>query len=297
MDFYKLEYFISAARHLSFTKAAEECHVTQTVISRQISSLEEELGCTLFYRNNRKVELTPAGVYFYDESIYLLQYYRAAVKRLEKIDMGYKGTLKIGMGPYEPALLRPCLTRFQEIHPEISITCMQFSYGILPFRFNRGFVDVAFATSSCAEAFSPVQLQTAAPADWVVAASISHPYWQLPPERQSRLDGQNLIVLEDDFNEDYRIQCAQRGFTIRSFTETNFLASQMLMVEAGVGVAMLPGFLEFSSLVRTRPLPAFDFVPEFVSAVSPENHNPCVQPFLDLYYELSTRRPEPSHIL
>jgi LysR family transcriptional regulator, glycine cleavage system transcriptional activator len=56
-----LRAFESAARHLSFTKAGEELHVTQSALSHRINALEDELGIKLFRRLTRKMELTPAG--------------------------------------------------------------------------------------------------------------------------------------------------------------------------------------------------------------------------------------------
>jgi len=56
-----LRAFEAAARHLSFTKAAAELHVTQSAVSHRINGLEEELGVTLFRRLTRRMELTPAG--------------------------------------------------------------------------------------------------------------------------------------------------------------------------------------------------------------------------------------------
>src|SRR6202048_834758 len=56
-----LRAFEAAARHLSFTNAATELNVTQTAISHQIRRLEEELGISLFVRQNRALALTPAA--------------------------------------------------------------------------------------------------------------------------------------------------------------------------------------------------------------------------------------------
>ena len=56
-----LRAFEAAARHLSFTKAAAELHVTQAAISHQIKTLEEWLGTPLFRRMNRRLTLTDAG--------------------------------------------------------------------------------------------------------------------------------------------------------------------------------------------------------------------------------------------
>ena len=56
-----LRAFEAAARHMSFSKAAEELHVTQTAISHQIRKLEEQLGIRLFVRQVRAVSLTREG--------------------------------------------------------------------------------------------------------------------------------------------------------------------------------------------------------------------------------------------
>ncbi|MEI1682966.1 LysR substrate-binding domain-containing protein [Acinetobacter baumannii] len=61
--------FEAAARHLSFTKAANELNVTQGAISRQIRQLEEYLGKELFLRVNRNISLTPTGMQYY-QTIY-----------------------------------------------------------------------------------------------------------------------------------------------------------------------------------------------------------------------------------
>ena len=56
-----LQFFESSARHLSFTRAAEELNVTQSAISRQIRALEEYLGRDLFRRIKKRLKLTAAG--------------------------------------------------------------------------------------------------------------------------------------------------------------------------------------------------------------------------------------------
>ncbi len=56
-----LRAFEAGARHLSFTKAGEELHVTQAAVSHQVKLLEEDLGVTLFRRMTRKLALTEGG--------------------------------------------------------------------------------------------------------------------------------------------------------------------------------------------------------------------------------------------
>ena len=62
-SFRRIEYFLSVAKHLNFTKAARECFVAQAAISQQIKQFEEELGFKLFERGGGSVKLTPAGAF------------------------------------------------------------------------------------------------------------------------------------------------------------------------------------------------------------------------------------------
>lgn len=61
MDFKQLQYFLSVAEHLNFSRAAEALYISQPTLSYQIAELEKELGTALFVRNRRNVFLTPAG--------------------------------------------------------------------------------------------------------------------------------------------------------------------------------------------------------------------------------------------
>ena len=62
MNMIQMKYFITAAKCLNFTKAADKLFITQPALSRQIASMEAELNMQLFIRNNRSVRLTPAAV-------------------------------------------------------------------------------------------------------------------------------------------------------------------------------------------------------------------------------------------
>lgn len=64
MNDLQIEYFLAAARNLSFSKAAQELYVSQPAVSRQVQALEEELGCPLFVRQNRGIILTANGEMF-----------------------------------------------------------------------------------------------------------------------------------------------------------------------------------------------------------------------------------------
>ena len=62
MDIRILRYFLTVAKEQNFTKAAEQLNITQPTLSRQLASLEEELGTALFIRGSRSITLTEAGI-------------------------------------------------------------------------------------------------------------------------------------------------------------------------------------------------------------------------------------------
>ena len=115
-----LKAFETAARHLSFTKAAEEMYVTQAAISHQIKALEDHLGLKLFMRKNRALLLTEEGQsYFLDIKEIFLQLHEATEKLLAR---GAKGSLTVSLQPsFAIQWLVPRLNQFSEQHPDIDV--------------------------------------------------------------------------------------------------------------------------------------------------------------------------------
>lgn len=115
-----LRAFEAAARHMSFTKAAEELHVTAAAVSHQIHALEQDLGVPLFRRLNRAIELTPSGRVLVPGLSAAFAGIHSAVGRLRAHND--TGTLTVSTAPSFAAkwlVLR--LHRFQERHPEIDV--------------------------------------------------------------------------------------------------------------------------------------------------------------------------------
>lgn len=112
--------FESAARHESFTKAAQELSLTQSAICRQIGSLEDFLGVELFRRSKRGVKLTEAG----------LSYSRRVAMQLDAVErdtlsvMGQQGVnvIELAVVPtFGTQWLLPRLKDFQRQHPEVTV--------------------------------------------------------------------------------------------------------------------------------------------------------------------------------
>lgn len=115
-----LRSFEAVARRLSFTAAAEDLHLTQPAISRQIKSLEEELGSTLFSRGTRRVELTSAGTSLLRAVEPLLERLDATVRQI-RLAQG-RAQISLSTFPSFATLwLMPRLADFERRHPGIDI--------------------------------------------------------------------------------------------------------------------------------------------------------------------------------
>jgi len=115
-----LRAFEAAARHLSFTRAADELFVTQAAISHQIKSLEEYLGLPLFIRHNRKLLLTDEGQNYWPKIRDMFEGLVAATEQLKSQIAG--GPLTVSVVPtFATTWLVPRLSSFNKIYPEIEV--------------------------------------------------------------------------------------------------------------------------------------------------------------------------------
>lgn len=96
-DLYELHLFRLVAKHGSFTKAAEVAGLTQSAITRQIQALELSLSVTLFERTTRKVQVTAAGTFLYQESARLLGEAEQSLRRLREEFSGAKKEIRVGV--------------------------------------------------------------------------------------------------------------------------------------------------------------------------------------------------------
>ena len=114
-----LKGFEASARNLSFTKAAVELFVTQSAISRQVKTLEDQLGVSLFRRRHRELRLTDAGQTLYKTTGEALRMLRDATGRLGK---SASGVLTVTtMMSFASLWLVPRLNDFRRLHPEIEV--------------------------------------------------------------------------------------------------------------------------------------------------------------------------------
>jgi DNA-binding transcriptional LysR family regulator len=117
----QLKIFVSAARHSSFAKAAEEMHLTAPAVSMQMRDLEEDLGLPLFAKKGRGVTLTSAGEYFLVYARRVLSALREAKDMMVKLRGIETGKLTLGLVSTAKYIVPKLLATFRKEHPGIQV--------------------------------------------------------------------------------------------------------------------------------------------------------------------------------
>jgi LysR family glycine cleavage system transcriptional activator len=140
-----LRTFEAAARHLNFTRAADEVGLTPAAVSYQIKEIEDQLGIVLFARTSRSIQLTPAGAVLFEATTNALETLQRAAGRARRIARN-SNQLRLTVGPrFATHWLLPRLPQFKAAHPELELT---FDITDQVRDFDRDDVDVAIRFGS-----------------------------------------------------------------------------------------------------------------------------------------------------
>jgi len=142
MEMHQVRYFLAVAEELNFTRASEQCNVTQPSLSRAIKLLEEELGGLLFRRERDSTRLTDLGLMArpYLQSVYDQS---RLVKRLSR-EFAKKWPLKLGiMSTISPDEIVDLIANIRTRHPEVELKLCDANAKDLRGRLLAGDLEVA----------------------------------------------------------------------------------------------------------------------------------------------------------
>lgn len=143
MELRVLNYFLAIAREENFTKAAQQLHVTQPTLSRQIAQLEEELGVELFVRSNHNIVLTEDGMILKRRAQELLTLADKTKRDFLHKEENLEGTISIGSGEFQSTrCLTDCIAAFQEKYPLVKYEFYSGNAGNIREGIERGLLDL-----------------------------------------------------------------------------------------------------------------------------------------------------------
>jgi DNA-binding transcriptional LysR family regulator len=228
----------------TFTAAAQRLRVAQPALSLIIRDLERELGAKLFDRTTRRVELTAAGREFLQSVDKLIVDLEHAVQNARDLAERKRGRLVVAAPPLLAAMIVPgAVADYKKRFPSVEVSVIDAQTNIIVDKVRGGEADCGIGTFSEAEEGIRRQgLFEDALMAWCPAQS--------PCARSSRLAWKDLpagqlIAMTRDSRIRFLVDQAYQstGQTVRPAYEVSHMTTAIMMVEAGLGVAVLPAYV------------------------------------------------------
>ena len=196
MELRHLRYFVALAECLSFTRAAQRVHVTQSTLSHQIRQLEEELGQPLFDRIGRKVVTTEAGELFLGFASRALREVDQGIAMLKPGRGNLTGQVRIGATQtFNIRLIPECIAGFLARHPTVQVRVEELAADQIADKLHAGELDigVAYRPSGPTDLwFEPLYNE-----EMVLVVADDHPLAGRKRIRMVELHQQRLVLLPE----------------------------------------------------------------------------------------------------
>ncbi|MDB5032733.1 LysR family transcriptional regulator [Mucilaginibacter sp.] len=289
MELRHLHYFKTVAEHLHFRNAATALFISQPPLSRQIKELEEELGAQLFLRNNKRVVLTDAGKYFKNEVDTLFARLEESKNMTRQIHLAESGELKIGYisSVYQPHLAE-VLMALRQIFPHIKTSLYERPTIKQIETLEQGKLDVGILRAPVHS--DKLQVQTLFFDPFMVVIPSRGKEFADYNELTAFIKNKPFIFFNKEYAPHYYDKlieiCNRLGFKPDITHEVNNVHSILQLVEAGLGVSILPLSLKQQyanlqvSFVDLKDIPVNT---EVVLAYKKSNLNAALKWFIENY--------------
>jgi LysR family transcriptional regulator, hydrogen peroxide-inducible genes activator len=241
MELHQLRYVVAVARTKNFSRAAEQCHVSQPSLSQQVQKLEDELGEKLFERLKREVKVTAAGEAFLRRAERILDEVDAARREVTDGQALLRGTLAIGALPtIAPYLLPEVIVRFNARYPGVEVVLHEDTTARLLKLALACDIDFAVVSRPLheprvaeRELFDEELLLAVAPGHRLAAKRVVAP---------RDLDGEKLIVMKEShcLGDQVLNFCERRGTHPQVSIRSAQMQTVQALVRAGVGLSLIP---------------------------------------------------------
>ncbi|WP_123040448.1 LysR family transcriptional regulator [Cohnella candidum] len=242
MTLFQLEVFLAVVQTGSFTKAGELLHASQSGVSHSMGDLEKELGMVLFTRNRNGVKLTVAG-----ERI--LAHVREIVHHSEQIyqaaaaSKGVRGgTVRIGSFPSFSAHVIPGIFQaFRSHYPGVELLLFEGNYAEVEGWIGEGVVDVGFLADPGDSAGLDVVPLHKDP--YVAVLPAQHPLRDFDTLSIEQLADEPFLSLKSGCERLVMSAFQEKGLHLNKQLEAAENATILSMVEAGIGVSIIPSMI------------------------------------------------------
>ncbi len=243
MTIQQLKNVIILSEKLNFTRAAEELHIVQPALSRQIKQLEEEIGAVLFKRDKRNVRITAAGTYFIREAKKLVRQSERMAKQAADIQNGEVGEIHIAFThSVMQTILPDILKTINQRTPGIKAILKEMNNRDQYLALQQNELDIGFATNPMV----PINLKSKVLHidNFVILLPENHPVDKKNYKDFSVFAKEEFIfpTVSDGPNYVHILEsiCIDAGFTPKIVHETDSASTSFRLVEAELGISLEP---------------------------------------------------------
>ncbi|RFZ94918.1 LysR family transcriptional regulator [Mucilaginibacter conchicola] len=284
MDLQQIRYFLALSRELHYWNTAGKMNITQSALTRQIQSLEAELGLQLFERNKRNVKLTPAGKFLKEKWEVELGEMEFIHQFAKQIHLGERGTIRIAHPDSISGSLMPdILARISKEFPQLSVELVQLPYENQQEYLTNYKIDLAITRD--VNKHSEIKSKKIHTDHLALVVPEGHPYKTIKDLSTENLAQQKFILPVKDEGSSYS-DIIKQIFRSYEFSPNVFLLSEfgstiMALVRKGLGIAILPDSYLYheSPGIRFIQLP---FKTDIYVNWRAEDHNPILSNVLKL---------------
>jgi DNA-binding transcriptional LysR family regulator len=238
-----LRYFCAVARELNFSRAAEQLHIAQPPLSRQIRDLEDEIGGELFDRRSRPLKLTPAGRFFQIQAQQVLDRVTEVKAATARIAGGSRTWFALGFVPSTLyGALPEVIRRFREGQPAVELSLFEMTTTQQIDALKTGRIDVGIGRLPVEDDQVVGDLIRREPV--VAALSARHPLARHKRLTLARLATEPLLLYPANPRPSYADQVLEmfhsRALVPKVALETNEVQTAIGLVVSGLGYALVP---------------------------------------------------------
>ncbi|MDX3772396.1 MULTISPECIES: LysR family transcriptional regulator [unclassified Streptomyces] len=278
LDLRKLRYFVAVAEELHFGRAAERLHIAQPALSRQIRSLEQDLGAEVFDRDCRGTLLTAAGEQLLEDAVPLLASARALVRRVKSAGQGTP-TLTIGFMP--GIMVTPATAVFTGRQPSANVRLLRTTWDDQVEVLLDGRADVSIVRLPIEQHGLEVRALFQEPR--VVLLPVGHLLTERTAVTISDLASEHLLQDPNAVPEWRDVALELRGRRQPEVPAIHQVEEKLELVATGAGIAVVPlSTANFYTRPDVVPLPVEDIGPNEVAlAWVASRHSPLIQDFVE----------------
>jgi DNA-binding transcriptional LysR family regulator len=236
----QLEAFLQVAHHRSFSRAAESLFLTQPSVTARIQALERELGERLFERTGRSVTLTDAGRAFMPHAQRALTAVQEGTDAIESVRHGDVGNIRIGASSSIATYVLPKIVKkFREVRPRVHIHLSTGNTEEMMEKLLSGDVHVAMTRLTQHPEIESVHLYND---DLALVVSPQHPFAQRGRVTVIEAGREPFLFFErsSSYHSLIYSMFLRVGVVPESVMELDSMETTKHMVEAGLGIAILP---------------------------------------------------------